>query len=144
MVEVALLRRPLARVLGRVPRVEVRVEVQHAQRPAIYFLERAQCRQRQGVVPAERDEPRLGQEGRDGGPGAELGEGRAHLRQRLGVVERRHRDVAAVEDLGPVQVRVYARAGVEAAERRLACRGGADRPGAETGSCTSSGVTVSR
>ncbi len=116
------------------PRVEVRVEVQHAQGLAVRCFQRAQSREGEAVVSAERDDLWLREARRNGRPGAELGKRRTHLCQCLGVVHGRHGDVAAVEDLGPVLVRVHACPGVEAPERGLARRGGADCSWAEAGS----------
>ncbi len=101
MIEVRLLRRPRARVLGRVPGVEVGVEVEDAD-GAVDLAEGAQGRQREAVVAAERDQPGLGPPRRRGLARPELLERRAHLPQRQRVVHRRRRDVAAVEYAGPL------------------------------------------
>lgn len=135
MVKMRLLRGPGARVLAGVPGVEVGVEVQDAD-GAPDLAEGAEGGQGQAVVAAEGEQPRLRDDvGGDGGTRAQLLERRAHLPQRHRVVHRRRRDVPAVQDLRPALVRVDGRPRVEAPERRLPRRGGADRARAEAGAC---------
>lgn len=106
--------------------------MQHAQRPAIDGIQRPQGRQRKAVVAAERDELRLLQQRRHRGAAAQLRESLGHLPQRDGIIHRYDGDVPAVEDGGPVLIRVDVGPGVEAAEGRLAGGGLPDGTGAES------------
>lgn len=115
-------------------RYRLTIEVEDLDRLAVDLGQGAQGRKRQAVVATEGHELGLGGEGADGPPPAELLEGLGHLLAGDVVVDRGDGDVAAVDDLGPVLVRVDAGARVEAAERRLAGRSLADGARAEAGS----------
>ena len=83
------------------------------------------------MVAAQGHQLGLGCQGRYGLSLAELLEGLGHLLLCDVVVKGRDADIATVDDLGPILVGVDAGARVEAAERCLACRGGADGTGTE-------------
>ncbi|KAL2289617.1 hypothetical protein FJTKL_01865 [Diaporthe vaccinii] len=128
VVEVRLVRQPARGVLGRVPRVEVRVEVQHPQRPAVDGVERPQRRQREAVVTPERDELGLLEQRGQRPPAPQLCEGLGHLPYRHGIVDRHDGDVPAVHDLCPALIGVDVGPRVEAAEARLPRRSMPDGP----------------
>lgn len=107
------------------------IKVQDLDGLAINLIQGSQSRQRQAVITAQSHQPGLGRQRRCRLPPAELLEGLGHLLPGDVVVKGGDADVAAVDDLGPVLVGVDAGARVEAAERRLARRGGADGAGAE-------------
>lgn len=79
VVEVRLLAGPGGGVLGRVPGVEVGVEVDDAEGRAVRLLEGAEGGEGEAVVAAEGDELGLVEDGGDGGSLAQLGEGDGHL-----------------------------------------------------------------
>lgn len=132
VVEVRLLALPRRRVLGRVPCIEMGVKVQHPE-VGIVRPQRSQGRQCQTVVTAQRDQLGLAVHLRDGRPRAELGKRGRHLLQGDGIVDRDHGDVAAVQNGGPVLIRVDAGARVESSKGRLPRAGMADRARTETG-----------
>ena len=132
---------------ARLPRVQVRVEMDDRDR-AIRAVNRAQERQHDRVVPSERDHPRVvlpvlrdrherparerivrqGRERRavQQGPVAVL-----DLLDRVGVVVRRHRYVAAVDEPEPGQERVHLQRHVIPTVQRQAARSRAYAGGSE-------------
>jgi len=154
VVEARLLREPVRGVAHGVPRVEVRVEVQHRDGLPVDLVQRAQGGQGDAVVAAEGDQPGpaggdalgavRGVGGGGGGAGQQLQEGLVHLALGEAVVEGGDGDVAAVEQRGPRPVRVDAGAHVVAGAGQLAGAGGADGAGAEAGACVVSMTLSSR
>lgn len=143
VVEPRLLAGPVRRVPQRVPGVQVRIEVQNGDWFLVDFVQRSQRRKRNAVVSSQRDE--LGLSCRNAldvrcGVGSrscpELEERLVHLPLSKAIVKGSNGDVSAVNNLGPVQVRVYSCARVVACGRQLTGRSGADRAGSETGART--------
>ena len=98
------------------PGVEVSVEMKDGNGLSVDLVEASKGGEGNGVVAPEGDDLGAGSGGRERGAVADFQVSGCHLREGHGIVERRHRHVAAVEDLGPGEVRVYSRAGVEASE----------------------------
>lgn len=134
VVKLRLLALPIRGVAHGVPRIEMRIEVQHRDRLLVNLVQSTQRRQRNTVVATESN--KLGMSRADGVlalgrlvhrlAGTELQEGFVHLALGQPVVEGRDGDVAAVGDLGPGLVRVDPRAGVVACSCHLASGCGAD------------------
>src|SRR3569833_4720300 len=152
MVEVGLLRRPGRGIFLGMPRVEVRfgffvrpsfsfrlhsrqtpdyplltVKMEHPYRLAIDAVKGTKGGQCDAVIASQSDELRLPQQRRDGPAVAELSERLRHLDEGDGVVHGRYGDVSAVDYLGPAEIGVDIRSGVEAPERGLPARGEPNR-----------------
>lgn len=115
----------------------MRIKVQHGHR-SIDLIQRAQRRQRDRMVPTERDDLRAMPILDLGGAAArrhlavrEVCVRLRHLAHREGIIERRHGHIAAVQNRRPLPVRVEVGARVVPPERGLAGRGGADGAGPE-------------
>ena len=122
MVEVALRALPRAGIFGWVPGVEVRVEVDDCHRRVVDLVQRAQSRQGDTVVSAEREELRVWvRRVREcWGAGAKGGERRGHLGESEGVIERGDGDVAAIQNRERRGVWIQAASRIETSEGGLA------------------------
>lgn len=126
--------------VGRITSFVHTVKVQYPQRLAVDLVQRSQRGQRQAVVSAEGDELWLRQQRRHSAPAAQLRERLGHLLHGHGIIDGDDGNIAAVDNLGPILVRVDIRPRVEAPETGLAGRGMADGTRSKPCACVDANI----